>query len=352
MRFPWSKAGREERADSYTDRVVAAVLESATGGENLSQAVASLEIAAGFWARAFASAKVLPESNRTAPITASLLAWTGRQLVTNGEAIAVIEVDENGLRLLPASDVEITGAPDPTSWRYRLEVSGPSRSISARRPAEAVIHCRYGATSTAPWRGRAPWTAANVSAGLISNLEGRLKQEASAKVGQLIAVPIDPQEKEDDPLESTKATLKGLKGGVALVESLMGGYGEKAAAPREDWRPQRIGADPPQTLEGILTSTSYRLLSACGIPPGLVRPGADGTGQRESWRQFLHGTISPVAKEVEVELSQKLATEITLDFSELYASDLSGRARAFGSLVQGGLDPDRAATLAGLLEDA
>ena len=40
---------------------------------------------------------------------------------------------------------------------------------------------------------------------------------------------------------------------------------------------------------------------------------------------------------------------LALDFSSLFASDITGRARAFGSMVNGGMDIERAAGLSGLL---
>ena len=42
--------------------------------------------------------------------------------------------------------------------------------------------------------------------------------------------------------------------------------------------------------------------------------------------------------------------DFSMNFDKLFASDLSGRARAFGSMVQGGMDVTKAATLAGLME--
>ena len=75
----------------------------------------------------------------------------------------------------------------------------------------------------------------------------------------------------------------------------------------------------------------------------------DASGQRESWRRFLHGSVQPLGDLLAVELADKLAVPgLALRFDRLFASDLSGRARAFGSLVQGGMDKDRAARLAGL----
>ena len=50
------------------------------------------------------------------------------------------------------------------------------------------------------------------------------------------------------------------------------------------------------------------------------------------------------------ELREKLdSPTLALGFDDLMASDIAGRARAFGSLVTGGMDIERAATLSGLL---
>ena len=48
------------------------------------------------------------------------------------------------------------------------------------------------------------------------------------------------------------------------------------------------------------------------------------------------------------ELSEKLDEEITLDWTELRASDIAGRARAYGTFRQGGMDVSSAALQAGL----
>ena len=67
----------------------------------------------------------------------------------------------------------------------------------------------------------------------------------------------------------------------------------------------------------------------------------------------LHGAVQPLAELLSVELSAKLdAPGLRLSFDRLFASDLSGRARAFQSMVNGGLDVAKAAALAGLMEAA
>ena len=52
---------------------------------------------------------------------------------------------------------------------------------------------------------------------------------------------------------------------------------------------------------------------------------------------------------VESELSDKLSVDIRLDWEELRAGDVAGRARAFQSLVGGGMALDDAARVSGVL---
>lgn len=66
------------------------------------------------------------------------------------------------------------------------------------------------------------------------------------------------------------------------------------------------------------------ILSACGVPAELVTGKAEGTGGREAWRRFLHGSVDPVAKLVAEELTLKLEQDVTLDLSSLHASDVRG----------------------------
>ena len=76
-----------------------------------------------------------------------------------------------------------------------------------------------------------------------------------------------------------------------------------------------------------------------------------GTSLREAYRRFLHATVAPLGELVQDELRDKLdAPALSLNFDRLFAADLSGRARAFQSLVSGGMDVERAATLGGLME--
>ena len=63
----------------------------------------------------------------------------------------------------------------------------------------------------------------------------------------------------------------------------------------------------------------------------------------------LFGVLSPLGRLVEAELQDKLEDTVTLSWQELRASDLSGRARAFQSMVGGGMAVAEAVSVAGLM---
>ena len=135
-----------------------------------------------------------------------------------------------------------------------------------------------------------------------------------------------------------------------LLETVAGGWGEgRSAAPLRDWKPERLGPDPPASLEAVMGRGFLEVLAACGCPPGLFID-ADGTAQRESMRRFFSLTVEPLAGLLARELSEKLEAEISLGFAGRFAADLAGRARAFQSMVGGGMDLAKAAGLAGLME--
>ena len=75
--------------------------------------------------------------------------------------------------------------------------------------------------------------------------------------------------------------------------------------------------------------------AACGVPMSLIDP-ASAASNREGFRQFLFGSVLPLARLVETELSEKLGGTITLSFKRLMASDTQGRARSVKALVDSG----------------
>ena len=65
-------------------------------------------------------------------------------------------------------------------------------------------------------------------------------------------------------------------------------------------------------------------------------------------RRWHLGTVLPLARILEVELSDKLEAEVRLRFDN-YPLDLAGRAQAFQKLVAGGVPVAEALATSGLL---
>ena len=332
---------RPETRDSLTDAVLAGLLANATGSQTAKvSALGAVEACAGLWGRSFASAAVTPSSMAASALTPDILERIGRALLLRGEAVFEIWVEDGELRLIQAVTWDLSGR---DNWLYRADFATPSATYSRTIPADRILHPRIGTTSERPWAGESPLPSA--TAGLAAGLESKLTEEVKGPVGSVIPVP------HTGSLAGLQADITRLGGKVELVETTAGGYGDAASAPKADWMPRRIGANFPTSLVELRREVSAGILAAAGCPGSpLLR--ADGTLAREELRRFAHTTIEPVARAIAGERAAKLDTpELAFDFSALFASDLSGRARSFASMVKAGMDLTQAAGLAGLLVD-
>ena len=351
MRWPWTKTETRSTSGGYSDLILAGLQQQAEGLQTVPTGLAAVEQAAGLWSRAFASAEV---KGGMVAITPEVLGIIGRELVRHGESLWRIDVAEGRIRLHPAAPhttILGSGSADHNEWMYTLHEHGPANSETWTVPGSAVLHFRYAIDPGRPFRGIAPWAFASTSSTLATNLESRLGQEAGSPVGQILAVPADGGDGGDqDPLAALKIDIAKARGNPLLVETTSSGWAEgRGAAPQTDWISRRFGAAPPAVLAELRSMSAVDVLAACGVPPSLTAANADGTGQREAFRRFVALTVRPAARLVEHELSEKLEHEIRLDFSDLRSDDLTGRARAFQSLVGGGMAVDKAAALSGLM---
>ena len=346
MRIPWF-TNRETRQDGgYTEALESLIIAQAGGDTTATpDKLAAREIALGLWGRAFASAEVSPAGPVADGIGAAVKVNIARQLLSCGEAVYQFSVEDGALVLSPCSEWKVTGGPDPASWIYEIERRGPSTTLKTTGiRSDSVLHFRYSSDPGEPWKGSGPLQRATTSTRLAANVEGRLAEELGQAAGQIMATP-DGKSK-----EQLQSDLRLINGRLALVESTASGWGDGTqGAPRRDLEQTRIGASPPDVLAVLRSDAALLVLALMGVPVTLLQR-ADGTALRESWRGFLHSSVQPVADLVAEELSAKLDKPVSLSFDRLFASDLSGRARAFQSMVNGGLSTDKAAGLAGLMD--
>ena len=328
----------------YDDTVIAALLARVSGKSLATvNATAALEACAGFVGRAFASAEITGRPIITNAITPACMELIGRSLMRRGEQVFVIHVAGGTLQLLPAETWDIDGGADPESWEYRVTVGGPSGTLTfPYYPAEAVLHFKYAVDSAQPWRGNAPLTVASLAGRLSAETVNQLADELSGPVGRLLPLPIE------DKAGTLDALKEGIRDAHGHVATLLSGDWGNTSAGGVDGRTHRYGAEPGQPLINLLEQSSSEIFSACGFNAALFQSG-DAASLRESYRIALAGTIQPLAKLVQSEINAKLDAGISVDFTELRAADLSGRARAFQSMVGGGMDVAQAVAIAGLM---
>ena len=341
-----------EKRATLTEETVRAIEARATGeqADAALDATAAVEAAAGFYARTFASVDISGAGQWERALGPAWWALVGRSLVRHGASRWVISVDPSPA-LLPACDFDVSGGADRASWRWKLTVQGPSRQKVYRVPDEGLLNLRWGTDPSEPWKGRGPLSYASLTARQLAEVDSLLGDVAHGPRGSLLPIPVPPATDADDSsLDSLTGDIRKLKGSVALVETQRAawGSGEPGTTGANDWRPQSITPEPADSLPRLYGEAGRAIMAAVGLS-GLF-DGGDGTGQRESYRRALHAAVEPLARLVLEELRGKLELpELEIDFRRLFAGDLAGRARAFQSLVGGGMEIERAATLAGLI---
>ncbi|MCY4370939.1 MAG: hypothetical protein OXF41_16320 [bacterium] len=119
----------------------------------------------------------------------------------------------------------------------------------------------------------------------------------------------------DDPtVQRLKADLKTLRGNLAVVESQATGNwtADAKQGPRDGgWKPQRLGANPPEPLVMLAKQATAEIWAAVGFPSALYSA-ADGTASREAWRQVLHAVLAPLGVLVSEEVATKTGVEVEL----------------------------------------
>ena len=358
MKWPWGKKP-ETRESSYTDAFTRALLSAASGTASSTAAgTGALESAAGWWARGLATASLAPEDRRLVCVTPEVLADIGRRLCRYGESLHLIDVAGGMPRLIPAWSWDVQGSPDPETWRYLVTLAGPSTTESRTVRAESVLHVRYATDPGRPWRGVSPLGWAAVTGALAGAVEASLRDESGGPVGSIMPVPEGQTPGADeaganpevDPLAPLTAAIRAAAGRILVMETTAGGYGDKAGAPGRDWKAERFGPAPPDSMPTIRDCVERSIYAATGIPGPLVSDRGDGTAGREALRRLVATTLQPLGRIIAAELRAKLHPGAELSFGSIAAADITGRARAWRTLIgrEGTMPVDRASELTGL----
>ena len=350
MRWPWQPRETREATGGYTGIISALIEAQAAGTTQQASATAAVEAAAGALSRAFMAATVEGPADVVEAVSPRTLAQIGRDLVRVGESLHVIRMSGGGqLRLFPASTWYWEGNADPSTWLATCTAYGPSGSSTWRVPMDSVVYVAWGSTTARPYHGLSPSSWSADTSRLMANAERSLADEAGGPLAQLLPVPQDggDGDADTDPLAGLKTDIKDARGSALLVETTQSGWGEgRVAAPTSDWKQARLGPVPPESMIKLADSAFSRVLAAAGVPPSLFVDDADGTAQREGLRRYHMGVVVPMARLLEVELTEKLGATVRLCFDN-YALDQVSRATVFAKLASvEGISPEMALAFA------
>ena len=342
--WPWSR--KPETFASYTDAFVGALLDAAGGQVVDANTTAAVEFAAGLWDRTVSSAEVEP-SHLGSLLTPDVLGSIARNLILRGQVVGVIE--DGGLVL--ASDFEVTGGPQPSTWRFRVTLDGPTKSTTWMLGYDDVLLFQWSADPRRPWDGIGPLQRANVSAALVARLEGRMSEEASAVSGHLLSVP-DTDPSAISKLQEDLRTLKGRTAFVRQTKEWKEIEGKSGSGVPGEYIQRRIGAMVPDGNIRLRQEAGMDLVAACGIPGALYRSDADGTASRAAVSRYLDFSVQPMANGIASEFSRKLGTPVTLGFEHLKRADtILTLAKAAAALAGAGVSVGDALDAVGLGDD-
>ena len=342
MKFPWTPK-LETRDGSFTDAFISALVNRATNEPTpLPTATGALESAAGLIGRSFAAAEVEARPAVIALLTPDTLETIGRSLIRDGQSVWLIHTVNDALQLLPAQTFDVSGGSNPDGWEYQITVGGPSHTETFYGiPAESVLHFRYAVDPGRPWMGNSPLSVAHLAGRLSAETVAALGDESAGPRGQILGLPVDGS---DPTVVELKRDIARARGRMAYIET---GDWNAGGTGHVNIKAERFGANPGEYLVTLAELSTREVLAACGVNAA-VFASADAASAREAYRMLLFSTIAPLGKKVSAELTKRFEDDVILDWTELRASDLQGRARSFKALVDGGLSVESAGLETGL----
>ena len=348
LREDWARraehraAGVPEKRNSLGDRIGYSFWEYATTPTAQPRQTAAVELAAGMLGRVLATATV----DGISGISPRWLRDVGRDLVQRGDHLSRITVRDGMVKLIRQSSWHwYGGSGDTADWTVQATETGPSNTATRSLPFEGVIWLDWSSSPQLPYIGRPAAAEAKLTADTAAAAETSMGREASGDVAKIIPAPegtegddstdsVDNDDYQVDPHAGYRKDLVAAKGSTMLVESMSNNHDMGGNAP-DDWKPRRLGPEPPPGFVDATDQAHHRLLGALGVPVGLATD-ADGTSQREGYRRWWLTVVDPMKALIEHELTAKLERPITLKMDS-YGHDQVSRATVLKKLVEAGV---------------
>lgn len=324
-RFKVHNPDLENRAVAmgYTADLVAARAEWLSGRSCTAELTATVQSCVSLWESGFTLADV----TGTDLLDRRSLAMLARSLALRGESMFLIRD-----RLIPIVDWD-SKTRDGEPVAYRVSVSEIGGGTSETVLAAEVLHVRIGSSPVTPWAGTSPLHRASLSAELLQQVEGALRDVwRDAPVGSQI-IPLPDSSSED--MAALRRSFRGARGQSLVVEgvaqAVAAGLHPALEKKVEGLTPDLQRAMPAETLEAARGA----ICAAYGILPAWLNPATTGPAIRECQRQLATWTLQPLAELVAEEATVKLGTRVSIDVHRaLQSFDAGGSARALAGIMQ------------------
>ena len=337
---------RPQRRESVTNKLINAAVAQASGFPMPNPAdSAGAQIAANLFSSALSGASIKSQVEFPPDFLYSL----ARELILRGEACYAIEADRS---LTPVSMWDISGNANPASWVFRCDISGPSGVMTRTIPYEGVCLFTWQTKPSARWKGISPLEAAKGMSDLASRSARTMANEFNAAHLYVLALERDTRTEGDFQVDSDFNDIKNTSNGSTATVTFDHQSGWQQDKRAEYLRQERFG--PTVADQNNLLASKWaqiEICQICGIPSSLVTDAADAGSRREGLRAFVDLSLRPLSKRISAELERGLETSVEIDLSPIIAGDVVSRSRAFGSLVKGGMDIEKAARISGVLAE-
>ncbi len=303
---------------------------SADGSAALSATVGTC---VGVWSRAFSMLTPEPLAD---VLTPDILASIGLDLCLRGESCWHIRVHANELEL-----VRVAYWDEFADGKYHLHIATVNSTETVKALAPEVLKLVINAAPATPWQGRSPFALMGLSPSLMAEIEQAISAALPMTGKGLLPMSASI------PEEQQSKALSGLRNGSLAVVTSKADFATHAGGDRSELRRVDLTPDLAKAdLNPATASLHERLLTAAGVPPSLVTSNGNAGAMREAYRLFALQTVDPLARMITPELTAKLGvTHLSLD--AMMSSDVAGRARAVGVLVNSGVPLATAMQLVG-----
>jgi hypothetical protein len=259
----------------YTAAIMAARASYISGGSDVAELTSAAQTCVSLWEGVLSGADVIG----TDLLDRATMALAARSLALRGEFVGLI-----GEHIIPASDWDVsTRGGRPVAYRVSIPEAGGGRTTTAL--AGEVLHIRIGSDPVAPWTGTAPLRRAALSANLLHEIEGALRDTfRDAPIGSQV-LPLPDSSPED--MEAMRTAIRGRHGQTLIIEGVAqataAGMNPQLGQRRDDLTPDLKKAEAAQTW----AQARGAVAEAFGVPAAFFNPASTGPVFREVQRHCM-----------------------------------------------------------------